>query len=143
MEVNFMDKISCKYDKETPNMHRWEKTINNESLKIYINKWRVPNPYPSHISVEIIELDERTRFINYLYPEELRANPELFSKPIVTRITYNEKHSSTFKYKTDLNDDVRETGDIFIPQKLLSSSPPKRLIIVINWENKTEGRFFV
>ena len=135
-----MDKIFCEHDKETENMHRWRKIIDNEPLQIYINKWRVPNPYPSRISVEIIKLDERNRFVNYLYPEELYVNPELFRNPIITRITYNEKRSVTFKYKTDLNKDVRETGDIFIPQKLLSLSPPKRLIIVINWEKEKQTR---
>jgi len=129
-----MDKIFCKYDKETENMYRWKTILYNAPLQVYINKWRVPYPCPHNISVEIFELDERPRSINYLYQEELLANPELFNDPIVARVTYNEKRSVTFMYKSDLNDDVREAGDIFIPQKYLNMLHPKRLIIVINWE---------
>lgn len=129
-----MDKIFCKYDKETENMYRWKTIIDNAPFQVYINKWRVPDPCPSHISVEIYDLPEYPQSINYLYQEELLANPKLFSDPIVARITYNEKRSVTFMYKSDLNDDVRETGDIFIPQKYLNMLHPKRLIIVINWE---------
>ena len=129
-----MDKIFCKYDKETENMYRWKTIVDNAPLEIYINKWRVPNPCPSYVSVEIFDLPGYPQSINYLYQEELLANPELFSDPVVARITYNEKCSVTFMYKSDLNDDVRETGDIFIPQKYLNMLHPKRLIIVINWE---------
>jgi len=129
-----MDKIFCKYDKETENMYRWKTIIDNAPFQVYINKWRVPDPCPSHISVEIFDLPEYPQSINYLYQEELLANPKLFSDPIVARITYNEKRSVTFMYKSDLNDDVHETGDIFIPQTLLGTLPPKRLVIVINWE---------
>ena len=134
-----MDKIFCKYDKETENMYRWKTIVDNAPFQVYINKWRVPDPCPSHISVEIFELDKRPRSINYLYQEELLANPELFSDPVVARITYNEKRSVTFMYKSDLNDDVRETGDIFIPQTLLGTLPPKRLVIVISWEKENRS----
>ena len=135
-----MEKILFAYDKETETMYRWKTIVDNAPLEIYIKKWRVPDPCPSHISVEIFELDEGPRSINYLYQEELLANPELFSDPIVARITYNEKRSVTFMYKSDLNDDVREAGDIFIPQKYLNMLHPKRLIIVINWE-KGNGEY--
>jgi len=135
-----MDKIFCKYDKKTENTYRWKTILYNAPFQVYINKWRVPDPCPSHISVEIFELDEGPRSINYLYQEELLANPELFSDPIVARITYNEKRSVTFMYKSDLNDDVREAGDIFIPKKYLNMLHPKRLIIVINWE-KGNGEY--
>ena len=134
-----MEKILCEYDKETETMYRWKTIVDNAPLEIYINKWRVPDPCPSHISVEIFELDEGPRSINYLYQEELLANPELFSDPVVARITYNEKRSVTFMYKSDLNDDVRETGDIFIPQTLLGTLPPKRLVIVISWEKENRS----
>ncbi len=131
-----MDKIFCKYDKETETMYRWKTIVDNAPLEIYINKWRVPDPCPSHISVEIFDLPEYPQSINYLYQEELLANTELYNNSIAARVTFNEDCSLTFKYKTDLNDDVRETGDLFIPKTLLGTLPPKRLIIVINWEKE-------
>ena len=129
-----MEKKLCTYSKSTEGMHRWDTMIVHAPLEIYIPRWRVPDPRPLYISVEIFEWAEYNQSINYLYQEEIYANPELCNNSIVARVTFNEDRSLTFKYKTDLNDDVRETGDLFIPKTLLGTLPPKRLVIVINWE---------
>ena len=134
-----MEKKLCTYSKSTEGMHRWDAMIGHAPLEIYIPRWRVPDPYPSHISVEIFEWAEYLQSINYLYQEELLANPELSHNSIVTRVTFNKDCSLTAKYKTDLNNDVREIGDPFIPKTLLSTLPPKRLVIVINWERGNGG----
>ena len=129
-----MEKIFCTYSKDTVRTYRWDIMIGHAPLEITIFKWRVPDPRPSHISVEIFEWVKYTQSIDYLYQEELLENPELCSNSIVARASFNEDCSLTAKYKTDLNKDVREIGDLFIPKTLLSTLPPKRLVIVINWE---------
>jgi len=130
-----MEKIFCTYSKQTDCTYRWDTKIENATLEVTIFKWRVPNPRPSQISVEIFEWDKYTQSIDYLNQEECRANPKLRSNFIVERVSFNEDcHRLTTKYKTDLNNDIREIGDLFIPKTLLGTLPPKRLVIVINWK---------
>lgn len=50
-----MEKIFCDYYKDTVNWYRWDAKVDDTLLEIYLPKWRVPDPYPLRISMEIYE----------------------------------------------------------------------------------------
>ena len=115
-------------------MHRWDVKIEGVTLEIYIYKWRVPDPYPSRISVEIFNRDEFSQSIYSLDRKEVNANPQLCYKPITTEVAFLENRTRTAKYDPVLGKGKREIGNPYIPYTLLSDPPPTRLVIVINWE---------
>lgn len=129
-----MDKKFCEYDKETETMYRWKTMVGNAPLQIYLPKWRVPDPYPSHISVEIFERAEYPQSIYPIEQKEAIANPQLLHNPITAEVTYLEDHTLTAKYDPVLDKGKREIGNPYIPYTLLSDPPPTRLVIVVNWE---------
>ncbi len=129
-----MEKIFCDYYKETSGMYRWDTMVEKAPLEIYILKWRVPDPYPSRISVEIFERAECPQAIYPIYQREVIANPQLCHNPIIAEVIFLEHHTLTAKYDPVLEKGVREIGNPFIPYALLPDPPPTRLVIVINWE---------
>ncbi len=129
-----MKKIFCTYYKDTSGMHRWDVKIEGVTLEIYIYKWRVPDPYPSRISVEIFNRAEFSQSIYPLDRKEVNANPQLCYKPITAEVDFLENHTRTAKYDPVLGKGKREIGNPYIPYTLLSDPLPTRLVIVINWE---------
>jgi len=129
-----MEMILCTYYKETSGMYRWDAMVKKAPLEIYILKWRVPDPYPSRISVEIFERAEYPQSIYPLNQKEVIANPQLCHNPITAEVTFLENHTLTAKYDPVLSKGVREIGNPFIPYALLPDPPPTQLVIVINWE---------
>ena len=131
-----MEKIFCDYYKDTTNWYRWDAKVDEDDtlLEIYLPKWRVPDPYPLRISMEIHEPSEYRRPIVPLNREEALANPRLRRAPITAEVTFTKDRSPKAEYGPVLDDDVREIGDLFIPKTLLAGLTPKRLVIVINWE---------
>ena len=129
-----MKKIFCTYYKDTSGMHRWDAIVERAPLEIYIYKWRVPDPYPSRISVEIFNRTEYSQSIYFLDRKEANADPQLCYKPIIAEVVFLEDHTRTAKYDPVLSKGKREIGNPYIPYTLLSDPPPSRLVIVINWE---------
>ncbi len=129
-----MEKIFCEYYKDTSGMHRWDAMVERAPLEIYIYKWRVPDPYPSRISVEIFNRAEYSQSIYPLDRKDVNANPQLCYNPITAEVTFLEDHTRTAKYNPVLGKGKREIGNPYIPYTLLSDPPPKRLVIVIKWE---------
>ena len=134
-----MKKIYCSYYKDTNGMHRWDYMAEHTKLEIYIHKWRVPDPYPSRISVEIFNRDGYSQSIYHLDRRKANANPQLCYNPITAEVAFLENHTLTAKYDPVLGKGKREIGNPYIPYTLLSDPPPIRLVIVIKWvkENGT------
>ncbi len=134
-----MEKIICTYYKDTDGMYRWDYMAEHTKLEIYIHKWRVPDPYPSRISVEIFNRDGYSQSIYHLDRREAYANPQLCYNPITAEVAFLENHTLTAKYDPVLGKGKREIGNPYIPYTLLSDPPPIRLVIVIKWvkENGT------
>jgi hypothetical protein len=132
-----MEKIFCEYDKDTDNKHRWKAMVGNAPLEIYIPKWRAPDPRPLGISVEIFEpADDRCPIVVPHGKKEVEANQRLRLVPITAEVTYKEDKTLTARYDPVLEgNNAREIGSPYIPFALCYSRP-KRLVIVIKWENK-------
>lgn len=135
-----MKKIFCTYYKDTSGMHRWDAMVERAPLEIYIYKWRVPEPYPSRISVEIFNRAEYSQSIYPLDRKEVNANPQLCYNPITAEVAFLENHTRTAKYDPVLGKGKREIGNPYIPYTLLSDPPPTRLVIVIKW-GKGNGNY--
>ena len=134
-----MEKIICTYYKDTDGMYRWDYMAEHTKLEIYIHKWRVPDPYPSRISVEIFNRDGYSQSIYRLDRREANANPQLCYNPITAEVAFLENRTLTAKYDPVLGKGKREIGNPYIPYTLLSDPPPIRLVIVINWEKGNKG----
>jgi len=134
-----MKKIFCTYYKDTSGMHRWDAMVDRAPLEIYIYKWRVPEPYPSSISVEIFNRAEYSQSIYPLDRKEVNANPQLCYNPITSEVAFLENHTRTAKYDPVLGKGKREIGNPYIPYALLSDPPPVRLVIVIKWEKENRS----
>ena len=111
--------------------------VGNASLEMYIPKWRVPDPYPQRISVQIFEpADSRCPIVVPHGKKEVEANQRLRFVPITAEVTYMEDRTRTARYDPVLEgNDAREIGSPYIPFALCDSRP-KQLVIVIKWENK-------
>ena len=129
-----MEKIFCEYDKDTDNKYRWKTMVGKAPLLIYIPKWRVPDPRPPWISVEIFEpADDRCPIIVPHGKKEVEANQRLRFVPITAEVIYKEDMTLTARYDPVLEgNDAREIGSPYIPFALCASRP-KRLVIVIKW----------
>jgi len=136
-----MEKIFCDYDKYTDNKYRWKATVGNAPLEIYIPKWRVPDPRPLGISVEIFKPDDYHCPIVVPHgKKEVEANQRLRFVPITAEVTYMEDKTRTARYDPVLEgNDAREIGSPYIPF-VLCDSRPKRLVIVIKW-GKENGSY--
>jgi len=138
-----MQKIFCEQSKETDNKYRWDAKIADTLLEIYIPKWRIPEPYPLGISVDIFEPDDsRCPVVVRHGKQEVKANPRLRLVPITAEVTYKEDMTLTARYDPVLEgNDAREVGSPYIPFALLGGSRPKLLVIEINWETRNQGSF--
>ena len=126
----------CNYIKETDNKYRWDHMEGNTPLEIYIPKWRVPDPYPQRIFVQIFEPDESSCPIVFLHDQKrVKVNPELRLAPITAEVIYKEDKTRTIRYDPILEGNVaREIGSPYIPKALLDDPPQTQLVIMINWK---------
>jgi hypothetical protein len=131
-----MEEIFCTYNKETDNKYRWDAMVDNAPLEIYIPKWRVPDPYPQWISVQIFEpAASRCPIVVLHSKKEVEANQRLRLVPITAEVTFTEVKELTVRYDPVLvGNDAREIGSPYIPKTLLDDPPQTQLVIVINWE---------
>jgi len=129
-----MKKTFCEYDKDTDNKYRWKAMVGNAPLLMYIPKWRVPDPRPQWISVEIFEpADDLCPIVLLHGKKEVEANQRLRFVPITAEVIYKEDMTLTARYDPVLEgNDAREIGSPYIPFALCDSRP-KRLAIVIKW----------
>jgi len=78
-----MERIFCNYNKYTDNKYRWKAMVGNAPLLMYIPKWRVPDPRPPWISVEIFEpADDRCPIVVPHGKKEVKSNHSLRLVPI-------------------------------------------------------------
>ncbi|MCG2790900.1 MAG: hypothetical protein L6305_04010 [Actinomycetia bacterium] len=131
-----MEERICTYNKETDNKYRWDAMVDNAPLEIYIPKWRVPDPYPQRISVQIFEpADSRCPIVTIHSKKEVKEKPGLRLGPITAEVTFTEVKELTVRYDPVLaGNDAREIGSPYIPKTLLDDPPQTRLVIVINWK---------
>ena len=87
-----------KYRKSVVNSHIW---INDSSVvsKLYIKKWRSPDPNISKIiNVTFSTVEDFEEEINYS-EEDIVNNPALLETPIISNFIYFREHTETIRFK--------------------------------------------
>jgi hypothetical protein len=131
MSIQQATKAKLHYRKETDGTYRWDCKIAGALLALYVKKWRVPEPCPATITVEIGLPNEETAAADF--PEGLvNLKPELLLKPIHLLVEIERKHTQTIRYTTGL-------GKLFAIQQIYipfarTFGGAERLEITVRWE---------
>jgi len=137
-----MIKITLYAKKKTPGYLRWDVWVeeNGAPFEFYINKWRVPQPWPARIFVSIDSFTSD--------PSDFTQSPydsDNLNKPIKVLVEHvDEYHTKTTKYTPVGDEKGRQIGEPFIPKSILTSefsSIPDKLIIEVNWDLESEEKF--
>lgn len=107
----------------------YEKNIS----KLYIHKWRVPEPFPKTILVTL-------KFKNEFEAEKTRAeyeftnNPKMKNEPIIRFVHRVSYHSKTVRFDTERYE--RPFDSIYIPNHFLKGTVDVKLVqVIIKWDS--------
>ncbi len=127
-----MTEIILEFEKETDNKLRWDAMVDDAPFELYIPKWRVPEPWPSKIRVDIVPITPEQGHSNHVTPEEAGGNPTLRSKHIIADVVRKEEHTKTIQYYPGGNKKDCEIGEPYIPVTLTHNNAA-RLRICVKW----------
>ena len=118
--------------KETDNKLRWEAW--DQDFKLYIPKWRVPQPWPIRI---VVRLDDDPRSFGSVPaprgPESAQARN--LNEPLTALLLKVKEHTQTVHYKPVGQPKMWEIGEPYIPFAFLDEqSPPDRIRIEVSWD---------
>ncbi len=122
-------------EKETPNKLRWGKTIDRVPFEIYIPKWRVPEPWPRKIYVDIQALKTPSAMTSRLSEADVRNNPSLAERKIIAYIESYKEKEHTLRYQPLGDKETWEIGEPYIPYSLTHNCAPI-LEITVYWSKR-------
>ena len=122
------------YFKETDGTYRWDVMVEDTKFKLYIPKWRVPDPRPPRVRVVIYLPGDKHPDLSQFKQGETIRTPGWRQSPIVARVQLRpEEHTDTYRYDPVGDYKLRETGSPYIPKTLLPEEPPAELTISVEW----------
>jgi len=122
------------YTKETDNTFRWDVMVDGAPFELYIPQWRVPDPRPSKIRVDIVQIAENQINSDHVTREDM-DNHALISKGIIADVRLDEgvTPTKTIRYCPEGdNDKDWEIGKPYIPNAL-TYDKAERLQIRVKW----------
>ncbi len=126
--------------KETDNKLRWDVDVEGTNFALYIPKWRVPQPWPSKICVQVFPRRYNGDDNFNLSPKDIETDSSLSNEPIIATITKMSEHSKTIKYQPIGEQKYWEIGEPYIPTQLTYNELDK-LRIIIFWDLRSRGLF--
>ena len=134
--------------KETKNKIFWETTVESgdkqgnpgtAEFRLYIHKWRVPEPCPEKIYVKIepSQLQEKPEFLTV---EDAEEKPKLKSNPIVAIIHAFKPHTATLRYHPIGDQSEWEIGEPYVPYNL-THNEAEYLKITVMWKKPAEAGY--
>lgn len=118
--------------KETENKLRWDTIDGKVKFSLYIPKWRVPNPYPEKIFVEVS--DQTDRFKTYIPLKRKNPDPNLLKRPILALLTETKEQTQTVRFAPSGEQNDWEIGEPYIPFALLPEDyATKPILIEVKW----------
>jgi hypothetical protein len=131
--------------KETKNKIFWETTVESgdkqgnpgtAEFRLYIHKWRVPEPCPEkiYVRIELCQLHEKPEF---LIVEDAEEKPKLKSNPIVAIIHAFKPHTAALRYHPIGDQSEWEIGEPYIPYNL-THNEAEYLKITIAWKKPAD-----
>lgn len=122
--------------KETDNKLRWATFIEEDQteFKLYIPKWRVPQPWPARILVSIREAESTA-------PPQARRPSIDPRSPIRARVCRYADVVHSVRFAPGGDPKEWEIGEPYIPYSLLPYREVTSLDIEVQWDMATSGKF--
>jgi hypothetical protein len=117
-------------DKETPNKLRWVASPPHQDFKIYVPKWRVPEPWPRRVTVSIDAVDIRRG--TPLSKRDSRQQPSLRWHPVQVVMVIDEYHERSIRYAQEGDEDSWEVSHTYIPYALTEGQSEK-IVLTVSW----------
>jgi hypothetical protein len=119
--------------KETENKLRWSAKVNGIDFKIYIPKWRVPEPWPQRIIVETQPLYLGENDLPMVTRSAVKADPSAKSREIIATVQLMKKCTETIRYRPIGDPDEWGIGEPYLPVALTYGESPV-LRVIVRWE---------
>jgi hypothetical protein len=133
-----------KIGKETKNKLGWDTTVISDDkdgnpgevvFRLYVHKWRVPEPIPEtiYVKIEPSQLQKKPPFVSV---DEVIDEPALRKKPIIAIIHAFKPHTATLRYHPIEDHTEWEIGEPYIPYNL-THGEAEYLKLTIRWNKPT------
>ena len=113
---------------------RWDAEIDGAPFKLYIPKWRAPNPWPKVIDVSI-EIYNNQQPLT-VSRDSARKVPELCQKPIFALFKKNVEKEHAIRYRPEGGRFSWEIGELYIPISL-TLDRAENLFIRVQWQKRS------
>ena len=134
-----------KISKETKNKIFWDTAVvsadkdgspGDVDFRLYIHKWRVPEPYPKaiYVKIEPAALQEKPPFVSV---DDVIDKPALREKPITAIIHAFKPHTATLRYHPIGDHNEWEIGEPYIPYDF-THNQSEYLKITIAWKKPAD-----
>ena len=123
---------------ETDNKLRWDADVDGTRFSLYIPKWRVPEPWPSRIWVDVFPRRAPVEDPANLTADDVRQDPIVRLEPIVATIRKVKLHTKTIRYRP--TGDVWEVGEPYIPYSM-TCGECELLRLIVLWDVTSRGLF--
>ena len=134
--------------KETKNKIFWDTAVKSvdkdgnpceAEFRLYVHKWRVPEPCPQtiYVKIEPSQLQQKPKFLT---ADEAEAKPKLRSNPIVAIIHAFKPHAETLRYHPIGDQSEWEVGEPYIPYSL-THNQTEYLKITVKWVEPAENGY--
>ncbi len=126
--------------KETENKLRWDTLVSGTKFSLYIPKWRVPNPWPSRIWIDVRPRRAEAHDAANLQRSDVEDDPCLTLEPIVVSLRKVSVHTQTIRYCPTGDAKLWETGEPYIPTEM-TFGKSERLRLLVLWDVTSRGSF--
>ena len=126
--------------RETDNKLRCDMDIEDTRFSLYIPKWRISQPWPSRIWVDVVPRRGQGGDEPNLSPADVAADSTLTREPIIATITKLAVHTKTIHYYPVGAPEMREIGEPYLPFALTYDGA-ERLRIIVLWDITSTGLF--
>ena len=125
---------------EPDNKLRWDMEIDDTRFSLYIPKWRVPQPWPSRIWVDVVPRRGEGADVSNLSPDDVAKDSTLTREPIIATVWKYSVHSQTVRYRPGGKPENWEIGEPYLPFAL-TYGEADRLRIIVLWDITSRGLF--
>ena len=126
--------------KETDNKLRWDADVEQIRFSLYIPKWRIPQPWPSHIWVGVAPRRVSSEESPNLSPDDVVSDSSLTHEPLVATVAKLTEHTETIRYRPLGDNKLWEIGEPYVPIPLTHGGA-ERLRLIVLWDLTSRGDF--
>jgi hypothetical protein len=119
------------YVQETTSFYCWEYKQDKTISKLYIPKWRVPEPTPTIVNLSVGTHNEFEE--NKITERDILRNPQKKNLPIIVLAEKKSDHQYTVRF--DINNYNKQINSLYIPYSFLEANLDiEKVTIKIEWE---------